>query len=114
MQPRNRVGPARTIHLREVPDRPAGPNQRLPGEQRGDASLLERARDMCLQLPELTRRWRVVSQEMVDEAQGPQRQRPRARLFTCPEACDLDAAPANVQHDAIVDRESVHGAEERV
>ena len=83
----------------------------LVSKERAQAGVLQRRIDVLSEAPHLTTARRVGPQEPIVEPQSAQGQAPRTQQTPRTEVHELQAAAADVKHDAVLDRQPVHRTE---
>ena len=106
------VTAAPKVHLRQVPDRPAGADKRLSAGERRHVSVRQGGPQVAAERTDLGRlRW-IAAKEAVCESQGAEREGPGVLGCTVPEAYELQGATTDVQAQAVCHVDAVDGSGE--
>ena len=112
MQPRDRiVTSGAPIDLGQVAYGATRADQTLVGQERAHAFLFHRLVHMRFQAAHLSPGGRIGAQKPVVQAQRTELQAPRALQLSVAEVNQLQAAAADIKHDAVLHRQPMHGAE---
>src|SRR5260221_8100163 len=110
MHPWDRIVALTPVHLGEVADGAAGPDQSLALLQRLHSRIADLFGDVFAQRAHLAARRRVVFEELLTQPQPAQWQRVRAGHLARAERRDFQAAAPDVDERAVLDRKTVDRA----
>ena len=114
MEPGDRIGAGLPVHLRQVPDRPSGPDELLVGLQLRHFVLVELALHIPARLVDLGLARRVGLEEPVAQPKRAQREAPGVDEGAITEPGQLHAATSHVHDHAVLGLDPVDRPEEGV
>ena len=114
VQPADWIPPRLTIDLGQIAQRASGANQPIARREASHSSLRQMAPDVVAQTPELLGGGRIGLEEFLAQSKRPERQAHAFRQPAARESGDLQAAAAEIEEQAVRNREPSHRAGETV